>query len=168
MSNLFDVYHYCGCPVIPDSSDLSEAIPPWADPQWCARLLTQEPGFLGLDLSHESARALLERLKHTDWITVGMIVLARYHDEQSWISIQAAGSFPEKALAEGIRRYPHVKFEPTQFRYAAVLWYTFLASSEELQRRGVVPGALFANVDKLDGHIWRDEEAERLFLEESL
>ncbi len=43
----------------------------------------------------------------------------------------------------------------------SVCW-TFGAVSEQLVKEGRIPGALYAGVDKLDGHIWKQTDLERL------
>jgi hypothetical protein len=42
-------------------------------------------------------------------------------------------------------------------------FWVFAAASQELQDNGYVPGAVYVLVDKLDGHIWSDEEQERYY-----
>jgi hypothetical protein len=43
-------------------------------------------------------------------------------------------------------------------------FWTFVCGSDELFDKGYVPGAVYACVDKADGHLWSDEEVEQFYL----
>jgi hypothetical protein len=46
-------------------------------------------------------------------------------------------------------------------------FWTFVSGSDELFWEGYVPGAVYACVDKTDGHIWTDEEVEQFYLQKA-
>ncbi len=46
-------------------------------------------------------------------------------------------------------------------------FWTFVSGSDELFWEGYVPGAVYACVDKADGHIWTDEEVEQFYLQKA-
>jgi hypothetical protein len=43
------------------------------------------------------------------------------------------------------------------------MYITFFSSAKEWQNEGLIPGALFANVDRLDGHLWTHDEKIELY-----
>jgi hypothetical protein len=53
------------------------------------------------------------------------------------------------------------EFNAVKYRREDDRYWVFSAASERLIEEGYVPGAVFACVDKADGHIWSDEEFER-------
>ena len=52
-------------------------------------------------------------------------------------------------------------FKPTRYAREIEPCWMFCAVSDQLIEEGYIPGAVFACVDKTDGHIWSDEEFER-------
>jgi hypothetical protein len=46
-------------------------------------------------------------------------------------------------------------------------FWTFVSGSDELFWDGYVPGAVYACVDKADGHLWSDEEVEQFYLQKA-
>lgn len=46
-------------------------------------------------------------------------------------------------------------------------FWTFVCGSDELFDEGYVPGAVYACVDKADGHLWSDEEVEQFYLQKA-
>ena len=56
--------------------------------------------------------------------------------------------------------YANVVFKPTTHvpGSSGLMYITFCTGAKEWKDLGLIPGALFASVDKLDGHIWSDEE----------
>lgn len=55
------------------------------------------------------------------------------------------------------------EFSPIKFCYEDECSWTFAAGSEQLYDEGCIPGAIFASVDKKDGHIWSRDEQERFY-----
>jgi hypothetical protein len=43
-------------------------------------------------------------------------------------------------------------------------FWTFVCGSDQLFDEGYVPGAVYACVDKVDGHVWADAEVEQFYL----
>lgn len=46
-------------------------------------------------------------------------------------------------------------------------FWTFLRGSSQLFDQGIVPGAVYACVDKEDGHVWSDENVEQFYLQKT-
>src|SRR5215510_10476521 len=44
-------------------------------------------------------------------------------------------------------------------------FWTFVRGSDQLFDEGYVPGAVYACVDKADGHLWSDDEVEQFYLQ---
>lgn len=55
------------------------------------------------------------------------------------------------------------QFAPAVLESDGEYFWTFASGSEQLQQEGVVPGALHACVDKVDGHVWTNQEMEEFF-----
>jgi hypothetical protein len=166
MPELFDIYLTTGCRFIPDLEDLSKMIVLLANPEWRARLVTEEPGFLGLNLPRDASLVLLERLKYSETKALGMLVPIRYRDEKARVLTEAAQLIAEKEIERIKGENPNVKLEPLKFVRENMIWYTFASESIEWVHQGRIPGALFVSVDKLDGHVWHDDEVNKLLAEE--
>ena len=54
------------------------------------------------------------------------------------------------------------KFEAVNFVRENDWYWVFSAGSEQMQEEGYVPGAITVGVDKLDGHIWTENEYDNL------
>ena len=84
--------------------------------------------------------------------------------EQQSINFVEAQAIAERAIAEIIRTAPELagyQFNAVKYRRDEGLYWVFSAASEQLIEEGYVPGAVFACVDKMDGHIWSEEEHAR-------
>ncbi len=60
--------------------------------------------------------------------------------------------------AEELQGY---EFGPVKFRRENERFWVFSAGSGQLFEEGYVPGAVYACIDKIDGHVWSLEEQER-------
>jgi hypothetical protein len=151
-----DIYLIAGCKQSPKVSGSATPLFGGAsDPAMLSRLLAERPGFLGVNLNaHDAADALL-RLKQSG--ARGMVVAAGYRT--GGLRMEDALPIAEDYLAALVaQRYPAVPFEGIRFVREEALWWTFARSSEALIGQGYVPGALFAAIDKLDGHVWTEDE----------
>ncbi len=151
-----DIYLIAGCKQSPKFSGNNPALFGGAsDPALLSRLLAERPGFLGVNLTAHDAAAALLRLKESG--ARGMIVAADYR--KGGLKMEDALPIAEDHLAAQVaRHYPAVPFEGVRFVREEALWWTFSRPSEALIAQGYVPGALFAAIDKLDGHVWSEEE----------
>jgi hypothetical protein len=121
-------------------------------PAATTRLFSKKSGFLGLNLHVESAVELYKRLHALGvW---GDVVPVKYR--QPKITVQAARRLAEKAIKNKCAlNFPNITFEPVEFDFEGAMTYDFSAGSEELHQLGLwEPDAVFASVDKVDGHIW--------------
>ena len=62
--------------------------------------------------------------------------------------------------SERLSRY---EFGPVRFRRENPAFWVFSAGSQQLIEEGCIPGAVFACVDKTEGHLWNREEQEQYF-----
>jgi hypothetical protein len=84
--------------------------------------------------------------------------------EQNNLTVKDAYAVAERAILEIIRNAEELQgydFGPVKFRRENDRFWVFSAASEQLIEEGYVPGAVYACVDKVDGHIWSIEEQER-------
>jgi len=116
------------------------------------RLFSKQSGFLGLNLHVEKAVELFKRLH--DLGIWGDVAPIKYR--QPKITVQAAHRLAEKAIKnECALNFPNITFRPVEFYFERSMTYSFCAGSEELHQLGLwEPDAVFATVDKVDGHIW--------------
>lgn len=80
------------------------------------------------------------------------------------ITINDAQIIAERAISEIIANAEELQgyeFGPVKFRRESDRFWVFSAASEKLIEEGYVPGAVFATVDKADGHVWSIKEQER-------
>lgn len=150
-NNLFDIYVAPTPHTLTATDDLTGYVY-LLTPVATARLFSKQSGFLGLNLHVESAVELFKRLYSLGvW---GDVVPINYR--QPKITVQAARQLAEKAIKnECALNFPNITFEPVEFHIERAMTYTFCAGSEELHRLGLwEPDAVFASVDKVDGHIW--------------
>ena len=159
---MFDIYLYEGCwTTSPNLDDLVEQIPALNNPDLRARTEKWRPGgFLGLDLPESMARTLLDRLLGAK--ARGQMVPSAYREPK--VSVEAAQPIAEQAIAQ-LRetRYSMCTLGPVRYLRETPWWWTFAADCKEWQEQGYIPGAVFASIDKLDGHVWQPEERDRLF-----
>lgn len=156
---MYDIYLSAGCRSLPDLGDLLRRVPKLAEAALQEKLLARHPGFLELDVSEQDALALLERLRGSK--ARGQVVPAGYRTPS--VSINDALPTAERFIAKlHETHFTSYTFEPVHFWREGPRWWIFLAGSEQLQREGVSPGAFFAYVDKLDGHVWQQPEIAHL------
>ncbi len=80
------------------------------------------------------------------------------------ITIEQAWPLADREIQRIVRTAPELKgydFKPTHYARENDTCWVFCAASDQLIEEGYVPGAVFASVDKTDGHVWSDEEFER-------
>lgn len=155
---MYDIYLTWECSTLPSLTDLAETIPHIGDPFWQQRLLTftsETRGFLGLDLPETQAHTLLQRIQ--DAQGDAMIVDAAYR--RPLVSQRDATGLALDAIFD-LRdaHFPSYHFHPLAFHSEKAMTWTFFAASDQLMAAGHIPGGLFADIDKLDGHIWQAEE----------
>jgi hypothetical protein len=157
----YDIYLSMGCRALPDIDNILPAIPALSDAQIQQKIVKRSPGpgFLGLNLTHEQAMVLLQRLKSQK--AAGYPVLAAYHEpkitkeQAAPIAAQAIKQLHEKLI-------PQHTLGPALFKREEPVCWTFGAVSAEWVKEGRIPGILFASVDKLDAHVWALEEFNQL------
>ena len=161
---MYDIYLSMGCRGLPFFEDLAEKIPAVQDLQFQQKILTpspRRPGFLGLDLSEELAERLYRRLQTTR--AVGYWLLSDYR--QPRITQEQAQLLAEPAIAElavrHYQRHPNDTLGPIGFVGERPEFWVFAAKSEYLMKENYIPGNLGVSVDKLDGHIWTQEDFDR-------
>jgi hypothetical protein len=140
-----------------------------------------KPTYLGLDLPTQQAFDLSNTLDKFERHSA--VVPAIYRDPI--ISVEEALPIAEDYISRliEIRRekysneaasvahyskrkslyYLHLKeiaFEPVCFSIATECCWSFIAPSKALQAEGWVPGALFANIDKVTGQVWDRSETQ--------
>lgn len=154
----YDLYLVRGCDALPALDDLKEQVPAVTYPvfqQWIVTMQAADPGFLQLELAKTVAETLLQRLQARG--ASGIVVQAAYR--QPKISRAEAQVLAECEI-ESLRKqyYPTYLFGPVVLYAEQPCSWTYASASKQLIEEGYIPGALFADVDKLDGHIWTPEE----------
>lgn len=82
------------------------------------------------------------------------------------INLQEALEIAEHEIQQRIETAPELagyEFGTVRLRRENPAFWVFSAGSEQLIEEGYIPGAIFACVDKTDGHLWTREEQERYF-----
>lgn len=114
--------------------------------------------FLRLNLSYELAGRLAMRLQQAGaWANRLPI---EYRDPP--ITLQQAELLAqERLVAIKATRFPNKPVGSVQVNPNWPLWepyWLFMASSEELEAKGYIPGYISISVDKIDGHSWDFDE----------
>lgn len=154
---MHDIYLTMGSYQLPDFSDLAQTIPMLTDPELQKKMMADVkigPHFLGLDLTEAMALELLKRLKAGK--ATGYLVDSAYR--KPTVTREQATAIAERALAEKAKQFPNCTFDAVRLRRSEAMTWTFGASSPEMAAQRRRPGAIFIDVDKLDGHIWQPEE----------
>lgn len=73
----------------------------------------------------------------------------------------------EKEIFRLQKQSDYNDFSPVEFHYETGSFWTFLSGSEAMIDDGIIPGAFFVSVDKVDGHIWTRQEKESYFIQKS-
>ncbi len=66
-----------------------------------------------------------------------------------------------KGIIKNAEELQGYEFGPVKFRRENERFWVFSAGSGQLFEEGYVPGAVYACIDKIDGHVWSLEEQER-------
>jgi|GEM_PF-2489922 hypothetical protein len=157
----YDIYLYCRSTGLHALKRIAIAYHSLMTPTVQYKMRQEHPGFLGLNISEALAKTLLARLRETG--ADGEVIAAAYHEPL--ISVDEAAVFAERYIERRRQeRFPAYDFEPARHwrQGDRPRWWGFFAPSPKLQDEGHIPGAIFASVDKLDGHIWTYEEQEQL------
>ena len=59
-------------------------------------------------------------------------------------------------------------FSPVKLHEENDAFRTYVSGSDVMYKDGYVPGAVFVNVDKTDGHIWTRSEQENYYKQKSI
>jgi len=140
-----------------DFEEISQRVPHYSVETIRTKL--QNPLFLGplgLSLPRQEAIELFRLLVPCTYSAQGgYLMLAAYH--KPLVSREQAQPIAIAYLHELIdREFSSLHFSDVQFAREDAMWWTFVVGCEEW--KDLIPGALFASVDKLDGHIWTDDK----------
>jgi hypothetical protein len=154
-NRMFDIYLRQNSKVLP------ERINDVQDEDLKKRLLINQHGFLGLNIPLAEAKLLSLTLK------AGQVIPVRYRDNPPTIDVDTAFFIAEKFLLEERKSEKYAGLHFTEIKFispmSSIMYYTFANGVQEWLDAGLHPGARFASVDKLDGHLWTDEEKHELF-----
>lgn len=153
----YDIYLALGCETPPDLGGLEGLVSALSDAAMRARLLKRSPGpgFLGLALDEQTARALFARLRAAG--AHGEVLNAAYR--QPRVTRDAARAIAERDLpTRAASAFPGYPFNAVTLRREEPRWYIFSMISPRLVSEFHVPGGVLAYVDKLDGHVWSRDE----------
>jgi hypothetical protein len=123
-----------------------------------------KPGFQFLDLEEYIAADIVEAAIRCRQYAI--VVPVGYRTPA--VSVEVAEKIAKNEIDRIVSQAPfkEIVFQHLRFSGEEAMWWKFVAPSEELQNKGVIPGALFIRVDKLDGRIISSTEAVNLFFEE--
>lgn len=157
---MYDIYLFAGCHQQPTPQEFGEDEALVAALLAAADLMAERPGFLHLDLSDSVALRVRDQLRQygaRGWVLPSAYRTPRITKEQAY-PIAAA----EIAALQATYAAQYT-FDPVRFKHDDPMRWVFMSLSPELVAEGRAPGALHAEVDKVDGHIWQDGETESIF-----
>ena len=158
-----DIFLFRGSSHKLDLSIFAEDIPIVISNSFIEKITQKKPEFLGLDISFEKAESLYRYIKSLDSLIRGVILPIKYRNEKPKISLEDARKIAEDALPKVLARFPDVNFEPMSCNGEEFIWYVFYCSAPQWQDEGIIPGAVFINVDRWDVHIWTYQELDELY-----
>jgi len=164
---MFDVYIYRGSTTHYSLRGLHIISPELNIDLIADKLAHGKTGFLNLDVPLEIAKDVLRFLIQLENRRVsGRIISIRYRDEKHKFTPETAFPIAENEMKKRQLKYPQITFGPITYgkAYSKLECFAFFSAGKEWQDSGIIPGALFVNVDKLDGHIWKDHEGADLAL----
>ncbi|GHO48679.1 hypothetical protein [Ktedonospora formicarum] len=150
---MYDLYLLLECQTVPDVQDLVQQVPALSDPSLQLKMFQRasRPGFLGLDLSEEMAKTLLQRLTYAG-------ALAQRHPSayrHPLLTLEQATIIAEQVIGELQKKENfHQSIGPVRLAADQAVCWSFKAFSKQR--------TIFVNIDKLDGHLWQDEELHHL------
>ena len=162
---MFDIYLAYGCRSLPRPTDLANIGPDLATNEFREKLLSDSPDFLGLNLSLSIAKTLLGLLKSKEFKARGAIIPIKYRDSLPTIDLETAFQIADKHLKQvQLTQYPDLHFGKTTYArgHDSFMYFTFVSIAREWTEAGLHPDGIDASVDKLDGHVWSDEERDQL------
>lgn len=119
-------------------------------------------GFLGLDLSSDSAKELWREFKKYDARSI--IVPSEYRSPK--LNLEQASLFAKTYYEKELLPQEKNTLGDLTFVREDVMWYIFRVYSKILAERGIIPAAYFINIDKIDGHVCKNvAEAMHITLE---
>lgn len=159
----YDIFLVRHTRTIPDLERLVATIPSLQDSGFLQRITQQNMTLLPMDLPEKGALELLRSLEEEG--ALGSLLASAYR--QPKITLEQAAPIAEQAIvARQAKQRPDDTLGPVRFFREEPCCWTFGASSAQLIREECIPGMVFASVDKLDGHIWKEEEFTRFLAED--
>lgn len=74
----------------------------------------------------------------------------------------------KKAIIQKQQQSDYKDFSPAAFHEETDAFWTFVSGSQAMIDDGIVPGAFFVHIDKIDGHIWTRREEETFYQRRSI
>jgi hypothetical protein len=156
---MYDIFLIKGCRHPPKLAEVENRFPEMVNLEIVSRIATERPEFLGLDRDNiELLHQLIVALRKAG--AQGFIVHSKYRTTQPVLSAEKAFVIAEHYLKEAQSRDPDLTFGPLQLIGEDITCFHFSSPVREWRQQGYVPGALPVWVDKIDGHIWQDEDFE--------
>ena len=156
---MYDIYLSTGCRSLPDLNNFAKQIPAVLEDKFLVRLMMAAPGFLGFDLPIETAKSLMRWLRDSKARALGCIVPTKYRTQHPRFTVEMAFPIAEQALKQEQLKHPGVEFDSeVHFSSEDLMGFIFGVGAEAWRQKGMTPAGLMVAVDKLDGHVWQDEE----------
>jgi hypothetical protein len=156
---MYDIYLVRSAAKFPAPEDLASIASGLQEPA-LQQLMTQgNMNLLKVALPRDKALELLDRLEREGaW---GSLISSAYRHPR--LTREQASPLAERAIiARQAAQRPGDTLGPVRFVSEEPCCWTFGASSAQLISEDLIPGMVFASIDKLDGHVWAQEELERL------
>jgi hypothetical protein len=161
---VYDLFLYEGCRSRPDLSELADTLPILRTEAFLERVTSPFPGFLELSLEKEVVLQLARALKSSG--KLGLYLLEGYRTPT--ISEAFALEVGERERAKLIAESPELTFYPPRVNPRKLIWWEVTIGCKEWSDAGVLPGAIILWVDKLDGHVWDDQEMDEFLRDQPL
>ena len=145
--------------------NLADTYPELVEEELHSLMLSDSPGYLGLNLPLEIAKKLTWQLKYTKAKAACQIIPIQYRDNEPKYTVKTAYPIAEKELKNlQATKYPGLHFSKLVYGaiYSTIMYIAFVSSVKEWQDKDLIPGALFINVDRLDGHLWAEGEGDEI------
>ncbi|HEU4327338.1 MAG TPA: hypothetical protein VFS21_29645 [Roseiflexaceae bacterium] len=159
---MYDIYLFSGCNSIPEMEEIQRILPDVDIDFLISRIQMPSPGFLGVKLDKERAILFLKTIE--TYLAQGIYLPYSYStpllDDNK--ALVVGNNELQKLEIES----PQLHFYPPRVHSSYPLWFKVVIGCKEWIEDGFIPGAVVLFVDKIDGHIWTNEQIDEFFIDQ--
>jgi hypothetical protein len=110
---------------------------------------------MGLEMSADLAKDLWEKLKSH---SVKSVISPSRYRQNPLLTINEALYYAKLIVEQKKNSDLSDEFGELFYVREDILWHTFSIFSKKLANEKILPSSIFINIDKIDGHLWKDTQ----------